>query len=140
MLGRASASEIFQHAPTDKPTFTLAEIKEAIPPHCFQCSVIKSFSYVVYDLAMIARPDDRVPPVRRAGLDPGTPDHSTAGRLAALLGRAGLRHDRRLGARPRVRPPRLLRLLAARQHGQKLIIVLSSIAIILNLVWPQNKL
>ncbi|VAI87555.1 unnamed protein product [Triticum turgidum subsp. durum] len=52
LLGRAGASEIFQRAPTDKPTFTLAQIKEAIPPHCFQCSVIKSFSYVVYDLVI----------------------------------------------------------------------------------------
>ncbi|VAI85569.1 unnamed protein product [Triticum turgidum subsp. durum] len=52
LLGRASASEIFQHAPTDKPAFTLAQIKEAIPPHCFQCSLIKSFSYVVYDLVI----------------------------------------------------------------------------------------
>ena len=54
LLGRASASEIFQHAPTDKPAFTLAQIKEAIPPHCFQCSLIKSFSYVVYDLVISA--------------------------------------------------------------------------------------
>ncbi|XBI82342.1 hypothetical protein VPH35_091050 [Triticum aestivum] len=54
LLGRASASEIFQHAPTDKPAFTLAQIKEAIPPHYFQCSLIKSFSYVVYDLVTSA--------------------------------------------------------------------------------------
>ncbi|XBJ24500.1 hypothetical protein VPH35_002368 [Triticum aestivum] len=54
MLGRASASEIFQRAPTDKPAFTLAQIKKAIPPHCLQCSVIRSFSYVVYDLVIIA--------------------------------------------------------------------------------------
>ncbi|VAH81097.1 unnamed protein product [Triticum turgidum subsp. durum] len=54
LLGHASASEIFQHAPTDKPAFTLAHIKEAIPPHCFQCSLIKSFSYVVYDLVISA--------------------------------------------------------------------------------------
>ncbi|XBJ24499.1 hypothetical protein VPH35_002367 [Triticum aestivum] len=42
MLGRAS------------PTFMLAQIKKAIPPHCLQCSVIRSFSYVVYDLVIIA--------------------------------------------------------------------------------------
>ncbi|VAI60767.1 unnamed protein product [Triticum turgidum subsp. durum] len=54
LLGRTIASEIFQHATTDKPTFTLAQIKEAIPPHCFQCSLIKSFSYVVYDLVISA--------------------------------------------------------------------------------------
>ncbi|KAF7030191.1 hypothetical protein CFC21_041790 [Triticum aestivum] len=38
----------------DKPAFTLAQIKEAIPPYCFQCSLIKSFSYVVYDLVISA--------------------------------------------------------------------------------------
>ncbi|XBJ08116.1 hypothetical protein VPH35_013502 [Triticum aestivum] len=54
LLGRASAGEIFQRAPTDKPAFTLAQIKKAIPPHCFQCSVIRSFYYVVYDLVIIA--------------------------------------------------------------------------------------
>ncbi|XBH64037.1 hypothetical protein VPH35_117889 [Triticum aestivum] len=54
LLGRAGAGEIFQRAPTDKPAFTLAQIKKAIPPHCFQRSVIKSFSYVVYDLVIIA--------------------------------------------------------------------------------------
>ncbi|KAF7085571.1 hypothetical protein CFC21_088987 [Triticum aestivum] len=54
LLGRAGAGEISQRAPTDKPAFTLAQIRKAIPPHCFQRSVIKSFSYVVYDLAIIA--------------------------------------------------------------------------------------
>ncbi|XP_047327481.1 delta(12) fatty acid desaturase FAD2-like [Impatiens glandulifera] len=37
-------------APSSKPPFTLAEIKRSIPPHCFQRSLITSFSYVVYDL------------------------------------------------------------------------------------------
>ncbi|XP_047339552.1 delta(12)-fatty-acid desaturase FAD2-like [Impatiens glandulifera] len=37
-------------APSSKPPFTLAKIKKSIPPHCFQRSVITSFSYVVYDL------------------------------------------------------------------------------------------
>ncbi|XP_047318722.1 delta(12)-fatty-acid desaturase FAD2-like [Impatiens glandulifera] len=36
--------------PSSKPPFTLGEIKKSIPPHCFQRSVITSFSYVVYDL------------------------------------------------------------------------------------------
>ncbi|KAF7103045.1 hypothetical protein CFC21_104078 [Triticum aestivum] len=53
LLSRAGAGEIFQHAPTDMPTFTLAQIKKAILPHCFQCWVIKSFCYVVYDLVII---------------------------------------------------------------------------------------
>ncbi|XP_048556335.1 fatty acid desaturase DES2-like isoform X2 [Triticum urartu] len=54
LLGRAGACEIFQRAPTDKPAFTLALVKKSILPHCFQRSVIKSFSDVVYDLVIIA--------------------------------------------------------------------------------------
>ncbi|EMS57220.1 Omega-6 fatty acid desaturase, endoplasmic reticulum isozyme 2 [Triticum urartu] len=53
LLGCAGACEIFQRAPTDKRAFTLAQIKKSILPHCFQRSVIKSFSYVVYDLVII---------------------------------------------------------------------------------------
>ncbi|XP_047339553.1 delta(12)-fatty-acid desaturase FAD2-like [Impatiens glandulifera] len=41
-------------APSSKPPFTLAEIKKSIPPHCFQRSVITSFSYVVYDLLIVS--------------------------------------------------------------------------------------
>nr|AZO92969.1 delta-12 fatty acid desaturase [Idesia polycarpa] len=33
-----------------KPPFTLSQIKKAIPPHCFERSLLRSFSYVVYDL------------------------------------------------------------------------------------------
>lgn len=39
--------------PVAKPPFTLSQLKKAIPPHCFQRSVIRSFSYVVYDLAIV---------------------------------------------------------------------------------------
>ncbi|KAG9456680.1 hypothetical protein H6P81_001188 [Aristolochia fimbriata] len=39
--------------PYAKPPFTVGQIKKAIPPHCFQRSVLKSFSYVVYDLALV---------------------------------------------------------------------------------------
>ncbi|KAF5204234.1 Delta(12)-fatty-acid desaturase [Thalictrum thalictroides] len=38
-----------QRAPCIKPPFTLSQLKKAIPPHCFQRSVIRSFSYVVHD-------------------------------------------------------------------------------------------
>ncbi|KAJ4840391.1 Delta(12) fatty acid desaturase [Turnera subulata] len=38
--------------PQDKPPFTLGEIKKAIPPHCFRRSLLRSFSYVVYDLTL----------------------------------------------------------------------------------------
>nr|GMD47435.1 delta(12)-fatty-acid desaturase FAD2-like [Ipomoea batatas] len=43
-----------QHAPYAKPPFTLGEIKKAIPPHCFQRSVLRSYSYLVYDLIIVS--------------------------------------------------------------------------------------
>uniref|UniRef100_M8CGH2 Omega-6 fatty acid desaturase, endoplasmic reticulum isozyme 2 n=1 Tax=Aegilops tauschii TaxID=37682 RepID=M8CGH2_AEGTA len=54
LLGRGGAGATFQRSPTDKPPFTLAQIKKAIPPHCFERSVIKSFSYLVHDLVIVA--------------------------------------------------------------------------------------
>ncbi|CAL9118913.1 unnamed protein product [Musa acuminata var. zebrina] len=39
-----------RRSPTEKPPFTLGRIKKAIPPHCFDRSVIRSFSYVFRDL------------------------------------------------------------------------------------------
>lgn len=44
--------ESIQRVPSEKPPFTVSEIKKAIPPHCFQRSVLRSFSYVVYDLVI----------------------------------------------------------------------------------------
>ncbi|KAI4371967.1 hypothetical protein MLD38_010255 [Melastoma candidum] len=41
-----------RRAPSSKPPFTLSQLKKAIPPHCFNRSVLQSFSYVVYDLAI----------------------------------------------------------------------------------------
>lgn len=46
--------EVVDRVPTEKPPFTVGQLKKAIPPHCFQRSVIRSFSYVVYDLAIIS--------------------------------------------------------------------------------------
>ncbi|KAM0828105.1 hypothetical protein ACQ4PT_067764 [Festuca glaucescens] len=43
-----------QRSPTDKPPFTLAQIKMAIPPHCFERSLIKSSYYLVHDLIIVA--------------------------------------------------------------------------------------
>ncbi|XP_073011332.1 fatty acid desaturase DES2-like [Typha latifolia] len=40
----------FRRSPTDKPPFTLGQIKKAVPPHCFDRSILRSFSYVVQDL------------------------------------------------------------------------------------------
>lgn len=41
-----------QRAPTSKPPFTLRQIKNAIPPHCFNRSLLRSFSYVLFDLTL----------------------------------------------------------------------------------------
>lgn len=41
-----------QRVPHAKPPFTLSQLKKAIPPHCFKRSVLRSFSYVAYDLAI----------------------------------------------------------------------------------------
>ncbi|VFQ60060.1 unnamed protein product [Cuscuta campestris] len=40
--------------PCSKPNFSLSDIKNAIPPHCFKRSVIRSFSYVLFDLVMVS--------------------------------------------------------------------------------------
>ncbi|KAK8543331.1 hypothetical protein V6N12_015889 [Hibiscus sabdariffa] len=36
--------------PHEKPPFTLGQLKQAIPPHCFKRSLLRSFSYVLHDL------------------------------------------------------------------------------------------
>lgn len=41
-------------APYSKPPFTVGDLKKAIPPHCFQRSLIRSFSYLVYDLIVVS--------------------------------------------------------------------------------------
>lgn len=49
---KKSDSDNLKRVPSTKPPFTLGELKKAIPPHCFQRSVLRSFSYVVYDLTL----------------------------------------------------------------------------------------
>jgi len=44
--------EHLKRVPTTKPPFTLGEVKKAIPPHCFNRSLIRSFSYVIVDLTI----------------------------------------------------------------------------------------
>src|ERR1044072_8276719 len=39
-------------APHTKPPFTVGQIKKAIPPHCFERSLLSSFSYVLHDLSL----------------------------------------------------------------------------------------
>ncbi|XP_074301788.1 delta(12)-fatty-acid desaturase FAD2-like [Silene latifolia] len=41
-----------ERVPTEKPPFTLSDIKKAIPPHCFKRSILRSFSYVFYDFTL----------------------------------------------------------------------------------------
>ncbi|PSS36308.1 Delta(12)-fatty-acid desaturase [Actinidia chinensis var. chinensis] len=45
-----SDRHVLRRMPHSKPPFTLGQIKKAIPPHCFNRSILRSFSYVVYDL------------------------------------------------------------------------------------------
>ena len=39
--------------PTATPPFTLADIRRAIPPHCFTHSLITSFAYLFFDILLI---------------------------------------------------------------------------------------
>ncbi|KAK1267673.1 Omega-6 fatty acid desaturase, endoplasmic reticulum isozyme 2 [Acorus gramineus] len=39
-----------RRVPASKPPFTLSQIKKSIPPHCFNRSIPRSFSYLVFDL------------------------------------------------------------------------------------------
>jgi omega-6 fatty acid desaturase (delta-12 desaturase) len=45
-------SDVLKRVPYEKPPFALGQLKKAIPPHCFQRSILRSFSYVVYDLTI----------------------------------------------------------------------------------------
>nr|AIB55752.1 delta-12 fatty acid desaturase [Fragaria x ananassa]QUE41923.1 omega-6 fatty acid desaturase endoplasmic reticulum isozyme 2 [Fragaria x ananassa] len=43
-----------QRLPVSTPPFTLSQLKKAIPPHCFKRSLLRSFSYVIYDLVLVS--------------------------------------------------------------------------------------
>ncbi|KAH7844800.1 hypothetical protein Vadar_031800 [Vaccinium darrowii] len=45
-------TDVVRRIPHSKPPFTLSEVKKAIPPHCFNRSVLRSFSYLIYDLVI----------------------------------------------------------------------------------------
>ncbi|XVE96102.1 hypothetical protein REPUB_Repub02eG0192200 [Reevesia pubescens] len=49
---KKSEFEPLKRVPYSKPPFTLSQVKKAIPPHCFRRSVLRSFSYLVYDLIL----------------------------------------------------------------------------------------
>ena len=47
------ANEDFDcRVPAERPQFTLDDIKNAIPKHCFERPFLKSFSYVLHDVAV----------------------------------------------------------------------------------------
>ncbi|KAI3782496.1 hypothetical protein L2E82_12544 [Cichorium intybus] len=50
---KKSDTEGIKRAPTSKPPFTLADIKKAIPPHCFERFLIRSFSHLIYDITAV---------------------------------------------------------------------------------------
>ncbi|XP_017239452.1 delta(12)-fatty-acid desaturase FAD2-like [Daucus carota subsp. sativus] len=39
--------------PQLKPPFTLGDVKKAIPPHCFERPVLRSFSFLLFDVVML---------------------------------------------------------------------------------------
>nr|AAS57577.1 delta12-oleic acid desaturase [Euphorbia lagascae] len=41
-----------KRVPYTKPPFTLGQLKQAVPSHCFKRSLLRSFSYVFHDLAL----------------------------------------------------------------------------------------
>ncbi|CAL5003554.1 unnamed protein product [Urochloa decumbens] len=46
------AAAALPRSPTDKPPFTMADIRSAIPPHCFRRSLLRSAAYLLRDLAV----------------------------------------------------------------------------------------
>ncbi|RDX77979.1 Omega-6 fatty acid desaturase, endoplasmic reticulum isozyme 2, partial [Mucuna pruriens] len=52
LFNKKLEAETIKRAPFAKPPFSLNQLKKAIPPHCFQRSIIRSFSYVIYDLTI----------------------------------------------------------------------------------------
>uniref|UniRef100_A0A3Q7J9J3 Fatty acid desaturase domain-containing protein n=1 Tax=Solanum lycopersicum TaxID=4081 RepID=A0A3Q7J9J3_SOLLC len=42
-----------ERVPSSKPPFTLGDVKKAIPPHCFERSLVKSFSFLIQDLILV---------------------------------------------------------------------------------------
>lgn len=43
-----------KRVPAERPPFTVGDLRKAIPAHCWERSLVKSFAYLALDLAMIA--------------------------------------------------------------------------------------
>nr|AGN95846.1 fatty acid delta12-hydroxylase FAH12-2 [Hiptage benghalensis]QCI62758.1 fatty acid hydroxylase FAH12-2 [Hiptage benghalensis] len=50
--GQGMENEV-KHGPCEKPPFTVGQLKRAIPPHCFERSLIRSSSYLLRDLFFV---------------------------------------------------------------------------------------
>lgn len=53
-MAGAAVKDSTRRMPTAKPDFTIGSLRKAIPSHCFQRSMVKSFSYLAVDLALIS--------------------------------------------------------------------------------------
>eukprot|EP00271_Cylindrocystis_brebissonii_P010066 TRINITY_DN2615_c0_g1_i1.p1 TRINITY_DN2615_c0_g1~~TRINITY_DN2615_c0_g1_i1.p1 ORF type:complete len:391 (+),score=62.08 TRINITY_DN2615_c0_g1_i1:26-1198(+) len=47
------AKMVTDRAPSEKPPFTIGDLKRAIPPHCFKRSLLWSSAYLLFDLTII---------------------------------------------------------------------------------------
>lgn len=47
-----SAVKKESRVPSSKPAFTIGDLKKAIPPHCFERSALRSFSYLLFDVTI----------------------------------------------------------------------------------------
>ncbi|KAD4384222.1 hypothetical protein E3N88_24390 [Mikania micrantha] len=52
-VNKTEQNDRFCRAIHAKPPFTISDIKKAIPTHCFNRSLARSFSYVAYDLTIV---------------------------------------------------------------------------------------
>ncbi|CAO2206026.1 unnamed protein product [Urochloa humidicola] len=74
-----AAAAALPRSPTSKPPFTMSDIRNAIPPHCFRRSLIRSAAYLLRDLAISAA----LLYLAAAGIIPNLPDRLLLLRLAA---------------------------------------------------------
>lgn len=92
-----------QRLPISTAPFSLSQLKKAVPPHCFKRSLLRSFSYVLYDLTLVSLFYRIATSYFHLIPHPLSYIYS----MASLLDPPGLHPNRRVGHRPRVWPPRL---------------------------------